>query len=362
MSDEISSTFDIVKPFLPPLIRDVAETLLKIKDLYDTAQHNNKTVELLIIRISKVDRIISILETSETIEKGTYSSLEDLNQVLREMRDYIEQITQSTTLLKFLKAKNSEVEFKKLCSKYDSIMISLNVSLSLNIVMNNKVDEEKESKVLNEDIKEALRFQSAIAESIKISNEKTELKIDRFFGEIRNIANVMKKLEGANQKKIDDIFNDSMLPFDDYKELDDEPRKEILRKYEHIKTQQEYAFKILNKSAKDLGAEVINKVKNQVTILKKLKDCHNIIRFFGLTFDESIGKYYLVTEWAEKRNLREYIEDKRSKGQNIETKLKIRFAYDIAKGLNFLSAVKVITSKSYECQIILLYLYLSFFL
>ncbi len=80
---------------------------------------------------------------------------------------------------------------------------------------------------------------------------------------------------------------------------------------------------------------------NQVTILKKLKDCQNIIHFYGLTYDDDGLKFYLVTEWAEHKNLREYIS---SKGQNIEMKLRLRFAYDIAKGLNFLNSVRVINS------------------
>ncbi|PKB94482.1 kinase-like protein, partial [Rhizophagus irregularis] len=45
----------------------------------------------------------------------------------------------------------------------------------------------------------------------------------------------------------------------------------------------------------------------------------------------------LVTEWAENGNLREYILD-----QYIDLKLKIRIAYDIAKGLNFLNSVKMV--------------------
>ncbi|RGB42066.1 kinase-like domain-containing protein [Rhizophagus diaphanus] len=67
----------------------------------------------------------------------------------------------------------------------------------------------------------------------------------------------------------------------------------------------------------------------------KLIDCQNIINFYGRTNDGV--KTYLVTEWAENGNLREYI-----LGQNIGLKLKIRIAYDIAKGLDFLNSVKMV--------------------
>ncbi|PKY34056.1 kinase-like protein, partial [Rhizophagus irregularis] len=69
----------------------------------------------------------------------------------------------------------------------------------------------------------------------------------------------------------------------------------------------------------------------------KLKDCQNIINFYGLTSDGF--KTYLVTEWAEKGSLREYILNHE---QNIDLKLKIKIAYDIAKGLNFLNSVKMV--------------------
>jgi serine/threonine protein kinase len=105
-----------------------------------------------------------------------------------------------------------------------------------------------------------------------------------------------------------------------------------LRKYIHIKTREEYAFKTVEK-------EHIVQVKNQVTILKKIQTCQNVIRFYGYTEGTDQGQYHLITEWAEKGNLYEYI---LNYGQTINLELKLRFAYDIAKGLNFLNSIKVI--------------------
>ena len=45
------------------------------------------------------------------------------------------------------------------------------------------------------------------------------------------------------------------------------------------------------------------KFKNQVT---QIGDCQNVIHFYGLNKD-SEGVYYLITEWAQNGNLREYI-------------------------------------------------------
>ncbi|RIA82268.1 kinase-like domain-containing protein, partial [Glomus cerebriforme] len=78
-----------------------------------------------------------------------------------------------------------------------------------------------------------------------------------------------------------------------------------------------------------------NNVRNQVTILKRLKGCDYILRFYGLTCDGE--KWYLITEWAEFGNLREYYNNY---DFNVEKKLK--FAVDIARGLNFLRSIEII--------------------
>ncbi|CAG8724594.1 21092_t:CDS:2, partial [Cetraspora pellucida] len=73
-------------------------------------------------------------------------------------------------------------------------------------------------------------------------------------------------------------------------------------------------------------------VRNQVIILKKLKDCQQILQFYGLTSDGD--KTYLVTECEELRNLKEYY----MAYKPIGVKKKLRIAVDIAGGLNFLRA------------------------
>ena len=82
----------------------------------------------------------------------------------------------------------------------------------------------------------------------------------------------------------------------------------------------------------------IKQVKNQVTVLKHIQICQNVIRYYGFT-QESEDRYYLITEWAENGKLSEYISQR---GQDIKVEQRLRFAYDVAKGLNFLNAVKVI--------------------
>jgi len=77
-------------------------------------------------------------------------------------------------------------------------------------------------------------------------------------------------------------------------------------------------------------------VQNQATILKELHNWQNIIKFYGLVNDGN--RWYLVTEWAEYGNLREFYTNHKDL---LVPKLKLRISLGIACGLNFLKTVGV---------------------
>ncbi|GBC03161.1 hypothetical protein RclHR1_00500009 [Rhizophagus clarus] len=316
-----------------PLIKDVNDIISEVTDLCKSAQHCKNIVKILLERISTVNVSINILQARGDLTSTYYKSLQRLLQILQGIKIYSKEITQYNTVQKFLGTNTVEKKFKELCEEYDSSIISLNSSLSVNFFFNTKQDDE----IVKEDVEQLLKFQEALAESMKDVQQKVNVLIERVsemsitMQTMQNLMDIKKKKDDVSkiQTKIDNIFSTSLLPFDDYKEADEKERSNKLRKYVHIKIQEEYAFKVMEQ-------EHFYDVKNQVTILMKLKDCQNIINFYGLTSNDS--KTYLITEWAEKGNLREYI---LTHGQNIDLKFKIRISYDIAKGLNFLNAVKI---------------------
>ncbi|PKY59576.1 kinase-like protein, partial [Rhizophagus irregularis] len=63
----------------------------------------------------------------------------------------------------------------------------------------------------------------------------------------------------------------------------------------------------------------------------------NIIKFYGLVSEGN--KWYLVTEWAEYGNLREFYTNYKDR---FDLKLKLRMSLDIARGLNFLRTVEIV--------------------
>ncbi|RIA88661.1 kinase-like domain-containing protein [Glomus cerebriforme] len=306
---DVDSSISVVLPFVQfsPLIKEISDILNKVMDIYKTARHNKNITKILIERIASANSAVYILQTREDLFTSYYyKSLQILVKVLHNIRKFAEEITQYNKVQKLLGSKNIESKYQELCKEYDSSI---------------------------EDVLELIKFQGALIESMdrEISDKNVQMsRVIERVSEMQQTMQILMDDEGVDQTKIDNVFQETPLPFGDYEEADDGYRTERLRKYVHIKTREEYAFKIIEN-------EHINQVKNQVSILKKIKDCQNIIHFYGLTNDGS--KNYIVTEWAENKNLREYIKEH---GSNIETRLKIRIAYDIAKGLNFLNSVNII--------------------
>ncbi|PKC68055.1 hypothetical protein RhiirA1_457694 [Rhizophagus irregularis] len=331
-------TIDTVELIIPPsqfisLIKDVSNILSKVIELYRSAQHNKNITRILVERISVASASINVLHARDDLLTSTYYKiLQRLVQVLHNMKEYIEEITQYNTVQKFLGTEMIEKKFKELCKEYDSCIILLNSNLSVNFNFNT----EQEDKIIKEDIVQLSKFQKVLAECINDVKQKvthTNDQMNLIVERVSEMAITMQSMQSNMksmtytaednkiQKRIDNIFRISSLPFEDYEEADEEGRGYKiykLRKYVHIKTKDKFAFKVVDPSH-------INEVKNQVTILMKLKDCQNIINFYGLTSNGL--ETYLVTEWAEKET---YIVHQDIRSVNI-----LITDHDVAKITNF---------------------------
>ncbi|RIA99615.1 kinase-like domain-containing protein [Glomus cerebriforme] len=316
-----------INTLIDEAINHVNKTLYEVIVLYKDAQHNKNITKILLDRFFEANTIVNILRANEELFPSYYYTyLQRLIKVLLNMENYIKEITQYNTVIKFLKTKTIEKKFKDLCKDYDDNIKLLNFTLPIEFKFINPQDEDK---ILKEDIEELLKFQQVLAE---IMNEKVTDTNDKMNSLIEDVIPMHSLATYASLHNLNiNILNESPLPFEDYERIDDEridnqPDNIRPRKYFHIKTRELFAFKIIN----------IRDKLNQVPVFKKLKDCQNIIRFYGITRDENT--LFVVIEWAENKNLREYISDR---GQDIEIRLRLKIAYDIAKGLNFINSIKV---------------------
>ncbi|CAG8533070.1 13000_t:CDS:2 [Gigaspora margarita] len=81
----------------------------------------------------------------------------------------------------------------------------------------------------------------------------------------------------------------------------------------------------------------INQINcQQVAILKELKDSEHITRFYGIAVADEL-KFYLVTEWMENGNLRDYY-----KNHKLDWNKRFEFAIGICRGIAFLNAVEIL--------------------
>ncbi|CAG8480579.1 1226_t:CDS:2 [Rhizophagus irregularis] len=172
----------VVIPFAQfvPLIKDVADILKRIVDLYSTAQHNKKITKLLMERVAAAHSAISILREDDLYTSKHYYNLQRLVQVLQKMKNYADVITQYNKVQKFLGAQTIESSFNNLCKEYELSIQLLNLTLMVDF----RVNAEKERKILQDDLKELTKFQEALAESITDANKK----MDRIEAATNNLA------------------------------------------------------------------------------------------------------------------------------------------------------------------------------
>jgi hypothetical protein len=175
------------------------------------------------------------------------------------------------------------------------------------------------------DITELSSEFASMVSKVNAMNNTMEKLLDKHSDKIDN----GKSIESI-QSKIDTIFTVRQLKISDYEKTDKEREGGRVTKWVDIKNKgEEFAFKIVYETVK------LN-VQNQIAILKELHDWRNIIRIYGLTCEGN--EWYLVSEWAEYGNLREYYTNYKDR---LNLRLKLRMSLDIARGLNFLRAVEV---------------------
>ncbi len=165
---------------------------------------------------------------------------------------------------------------------------------------------------------------------IKEDYSSMVLKINAMNNTMEKLLSDKSKNSEQNQSKIDNIFQVHKLNFADYEETPEKRNGGRVTKW--TSKCKDFAFKSISES----DVEDKNGVQNQVTILKEFQEWQNIIKFYGLTTDGN--KTYLVTEWAEFGNLREFYTNYK---ENFDLKLRLRISLEIARGLNFLRSVEV---------------------
>ncbi|CAG8824578.1 25716_t:CDS:2 [Gigaspora margarita] len=308
---------------LNPILGAISEIIKNVLDINEKAQYNKKISKTILGRLLSVEAALKFLlvqkeDFGEKLADLNYQeSLHTLKNVLDKIKDFTEQVTQLRGLKKWTNAQNIEKNYRELMEEYESCLNSLKFTMIVAFEEQRRIDNE----CLKIDIAETRKFIEDYA------NNNTNL----VYQEIKSIKNM---LESNSNDSIDVREIDSNL-------LKDPPHgspNDRRGKSKHI-------FKMIYRDGIDVACKPINRkikgdeerrLRGKLEIQRKLSDCLNILKFYGLSMQELNN--VMVFEWAEKGSLKELYE---SKNEKFTWQLKAQIAFGICKGITYLNSVGV---------------------
>ncbi|KAG9293109.1 hypothetical protein G9A89_016471 [Geosiphon pyriformis] len=315
-----------------PLISDVLRLVEGMVQLYQQAEHNKRICGVLLDRVFAAEAAVKNLQVRKNEHMDffknneNYRIFQNFRNNIEKIKRFIEDISQIKGLRKFtqgyLQANAIKKTFKELTKEFDGYMQTLQFTITIEI----HAQQQKDGEVLDQDINELKQYLSDIEGGITDIRGDISLAIER-----------IDLLARLFLKQPPELSSSSSLPISTDQPLEisaftpPESQKGKVQKRIRKADYEEAAFK-------ELTLETLpHDIYTQVTILKKLQDSKNIIRFYGLAKENE--KLYLVTEWAEHRSLKEYY----TNYSNLyDWRKKIEFALDICRGLSFLQAVNIL--------------------
>ncbi|CAG8674773.1 5915_t:CDS:2, partial [Acaulospora morrowiae] len=292
----------------------------EICELSEKAGHNKKVCRRLTERIrvaTKNLRNIRI-EENDTALKNYIKALEDA-------KDFIKDISEASTLMRLIKARKIETDYKDVTEELDNAI----AQLGLNQCTRTQQNIEEDLKLFHSEIKTSLSVIEEVNKHVWEKGMNIEEKVDR----------IEKKLDCINQAnnsvykegEMSSNLENSKIP-DSRISHCEESDEEITRGGGQIvKKTLCGVYTVAQKEIGHIGSlpRPSNVIEKQVAILTELKSCENIITFYGTV--QRSGKLYIISEWAEEGDLCQYL--KRNK--NLDWNFKYRIASEIASGLAF---------------------------
>ncbi|CAB4433379.1 unnamed protein product [Rhizophagus irregularis] len=305
------STKVIPFPKFFPLISEISNVLNEIIEITQTTEYYKRICDMLKQRVDAVDLAVRDFKVKKYnqgfFNHNNHIYLQKLVNVITQIKNFMTEISQMKTLIKYIQVESIEKAFKDLCKEFDDCINSLAFTITIK-----NSDELEQLKADQEDLTQYLG-------NMDIDTKKSN-------DDVTEVETIMKLNEDNNNNSYV-----HQLEFVNYEKTFEKPRKNgRVTKWVSVKNKsEEFAFKIISEEEKSM-------IQNHITILKELHDWQNIIKIYGLTCKGN--KCYLVSEWAKYGNLREYYTNYKDR---FDLRLKLRMSLDIARGLNFLRTVEI---------------------
>ncbi|CAG8699513.1 2945_t:CDS:2 [Dentiscutata erythropus] len=330
---EVASVIAIPFSKFVPIIGDIVSVTDEITLIYQSAEHNKRISRVLVDRIAAVETSIRLLKIHKDDNKKFFNQenfvvMQKLSDNIQKIKKFIGEVTQLKGLSKYIHAKSIKSTFFDLTNEFDGYINTLKFAIAVD-TQSRAERTERETQIIHKDLEELNQY------LLKIGGGITD--IDNNISKTVKEISVIKSLildSKTNQDQIQQAIETQNQPLKlaDFRETS-EVRGKKVRKYIRLINDEAVAFKLVADESDTIDVKI--DIRSHVAILVKLKDCHQIIQFYGLISDGE--RRYLVTEWCECGNLREFYDT--YKGSPIDARTKINIAVDIARGLNFLRAI-----------------------
>ncbi|KAF0542494.1 kinase-like protein [Gigaspora margarita] len=305
--------------FIP---QEIFEIPCEIFDIIENAGHNKFIGYKLACRIHVVSQELK-KSTKDIQNKNKH--LENFVHAIKSCKEFVHNISKSIPFMKLIDDQKIESIYADVTTKFDSAVKDLGFVTCLRTSENIKHDKElfhteiKTSMHTLEEIKKQTNQQNvnAIEEKLKTihiaTSDENSLEANKFlqnsnipYNQIINLEN-SKEVKRGNGQIVKKLYRNISQPV---------AQKEIAYLNSEITNRADYK-------------KNIEKIKKQAAILTELKDCPNIITFYGTMLHDE--KLYIISEWAEVGDLNTYLK----KNQGLSWEFKLKIARDIANGLVF---------------------------
>ncbi|CAI2164338.1 13209_t:CDS:2 [Funneliformis geosporum] len=326
-SKEAAVIADTLGPFIP-LISDITHLVSDIIELYQKAEHNKRICGSLLSRATAAETAVNMLKIRRLENEDVFKSREYYNNfqklvvVIDKIKEFIEEVSQIKGLRKFLAAYSIEEKFTNLTDEFDGLMRVLNFTMAVQ----NQIQMDEDHKVLISDVKEMNKYLKTIEGGIVNDLKEINASLDDITQ--LNIAWQKRVLQEDNN-----VLESATIKMTEIHDPH-ETVKRGSKVYKKIRMGEDIAIK--EKILGDDEKKLMNDILSQVVILKKLKESQYILQFYGIAQDANA--IYMVTEWCDYGNLKEFYQDYGPLDWHEKTQL----AVDIARGLTFLHTVGIL--------------------
>src|SRR6266498_1983276 len=320
-----AQTFEAFAPYITSFLK-LGEEII---ELYDKAKHNKELCGFLLKRCNCAMAAVKDLNMRRTEDPEFFSKrqneelFEEFIKCMKKIKVFIHRVGKLRKLIKYVMAQSIEDDLKDLVEEFDGCMASLNFSFN--------IQSRTETKKIKDYVTQIYELLVNVY-GIPDDRQSQQNFLDRMDLMTRRNREFQIQDKDTNKISIKNVeINEPLLVGDDYQTTDTHRSKKVEKRIS-IKDSTDVSFKeFSNDTSSDYVIDAQIEIRRQVNILKILKNSDHIIRFFGVAQKDS--KFYLVTEWMDHGNLREYYTNFKNH-MNWETKIK--FALDICRGVSYL--------------------------